>query len=59
MKEITAKLNNYRASPRKTRIVADLIKRQKSERRHRSVGLFGQKVRQSDCKTVEIRHKQR
>jgi len=26
MKEITAKLNNYRASPRKTRIVAGLIK---------------------------------
>jgi len=29
MKEITAKLNNYRASPRKTRIVADLIKGKK------------------------------
>ena len=27
--EITAKLNNYRASPRKTRIVADLIKGKK------------------------------
>ena len=29
MKEITAKLNNYRASPRKTRIVASLIKGKK------------------------------
>ncbi len=31
MKEITAKLNNYRASPRKTRIVADLIKGKKTQ----------------------------
>lgn len=31
MKEITAKLNNYRASPRKTRIVADLIKGKKAK----------------------------
>ena len=31
MKEITAKLNNYRASPRKTRIVADLIKGKKAQ----------------------------
>jgi large subunit ribosomal protein L22 len=29
MKEITAKLNNYRSSPRKTRIVTDLIKGKK------------------------------
>ena len=29
MKEIIAKLNNYRASPRKTRIVADLVKGKK------------------------------
>lgn len=29
MKEITAKLNNYRTSPRKTRIVANLIKGKK------------------------------
>lgn len=31
MKEITAKLNNYRASPRKTRIVASLIKGKKAQ----------------------------
>lgn len=31
MKEITAKLNNYRASPRKTRIVANLIKGKKAK----------------------------
>lgn len=31
MKEITAKLNNYRASPRKTRIVASLIKGKKAK----------------------------
>ena len=31
MKEITAKLNNYRASPRKTRVVADLIKGKKAK----------------------------
>ncbi|MEK7142068.1 MAG: 50S ribosomal protein L22 [Patescibacteria group bacterium] len=29
MKEITAKLNNYRSSPRKTRLVASLIKGKK------------------------------
>ncbi len=29
MKEITAKLNNYRSSPRKTRLVANLIKGKK------------------------------
>ena len=31
MKEITAKLNNYRASPRKTRVVAGLIKGKKAK----------------------------
>ena len=31
MKEIPAKLNNYRASPRKTRIVASLIKGKKAQ----------------------------